>query len=308
MTAPIATPEVKAPPPPRAEAPATPVGPSREVQQFGQMAQEGLKSNRKTESLAAIAGWGVMGRVNLRLEAVTKGVYDLVEKGKLSKEDALPYFERIAQLSQSVDERLEPGIAGLDAAIQEEGEKGTVSPFMRDLNYHYVKAEIKALEQIDDPEAKIEAEGLKKDLAEAEKSREGMNPEEDEIVKMALRFRGEKKLPDKFKDSPLEAIDDFFDRHLKSITRNEKTRAHMAKKLGIGVDELTTLVKVYEEGKAIDAELRGLEGQVFGKTESKFKSVAQKGAAAGGIIGALMAMQVYFAMKKEESGGNPQMG
>src|SRR3972149_7276834 len=111
MPAAVASPEVKVASPSQTEAAPKPqAGISREVRQFGQMAAEGLKTGRKTESLAAIAGWGLMGKVNARLENMAKGVYELVDKGKLTQEQALPYFEKIAYLSKNVDEKIEPGL------------------------------------------------------------------------------------------------------------------------------------------------------------------------------------------------------
>lgn len=302
----VATPEVKiAPPPPKIEArPQAPKGDSKEVKQFGQMAEAALNNKKKpTEALAAIAGWDIKGKADNQLLEMQK--YVLTNK-KITPEKGEELMEKIAVLGNKSYEGILPVMEDLDKAVHEEAKSSTLSPFIRDLSFHYIRREIEALKQFDTPEAKLDLQQHEADLKAIEEKRVGITPQEDEVVKLANVLRGEKSLPAKFKDSPLEAIDDFFEHNLKKIVKNEKMRAQLAQKLELDPENLNKLVDVYDMGKQMEKDMENLKEEVYG--ESKLKQAGKKVGLVGGILGAFMAMQFWMAMKKEsggETGGQP---
>ena len=230
----VATPEIKpAPPPPKIEARSqAPKGDSKEVKQFGQIATEALTGKRKgTEALAAIGGWLIKGKIDIRLLEMQKYVG---ENSKLSPEKGKELMKRIKEMGDLAKEGISPAMEDLDKAIHEAAESGTLSTFMRDLSYHYIKAEIeqlKQLKQLDLLGVDIDIQQHEQDLKNIEAKRSGVTPEQDEVVTVAAVLRGEKSLPNKFKDNPLEAIDDFFEHNLKKVVKNEKMRTQLAQKL-----------------------------------------------------------------------------
>lgn len=251
--------------PPKTEAPQSKDG-KKAVEQFAKMVEVAIvDKNKTTEALAGIAGWRIMAKIDPEITKLFSQVSTLLKDGKISNEKAEDYFKRMGDISksgiaaQSEQNRFAPSLQNLNEVVGAEVKSGTIGPFMRDLNYHYIKYDIKRLEGNDDPNAKSEHEQLKGDLIESEKERGDLKPENDEIVKFSLALRGEKKLPEKFKDSPLEAIDDFFQHKLKNIVKNEKTRVQMAQRLGVTPDDLTNLVAVYENGNLIDRQMNALD-------------------------------------------------
>lgn len=265
--------------------------------QFAQIIEMAVNSNNiGPEALAAIAGWGILGRVDGQLNRRQGQVMELLKGKKITEEKAVELTKKIGETIRQAHESIIPVLKNLDQAVRQEGSQSVLSPFMRDLNYHHIKYDIKRLEGSSDPNDQLELLQLKKDLVKAEQSREKIKPEDDETVKFALNLRGEKGLPEKFKDSPLEAIDDFFQHKLGHIVRSEKARAQMAKRLGVAPEDLTNLVAVYNRGSAIDRQVSAIDGEINPKKTNKLAMV-------GGMMGLFMALQTWLAMKKESSGG-----
>ena len=303
----VATPEIRtAPPPPKIEAPLQgPKGDSKEVKQFGEMAEAGLRGGKtkRTEALAGIAAWKISGKIDLRLKEMEAAV---MTNKKITPEKGVELMNRISEIGKRTEEEIEPALKDLDEAIHQEAKSAALSPFMRDLSFHYINREIKTLKQFDSPEAKINLQQHEEDLKNIEAKRAGVTPEQDEVIKLAKMLRGEKSLPDKFKDDPLEAIDSFFDHDLKKIVKNEKMRVQLAQKLELTPEDLNKLVDVYEMGRQMEKDMGSLKEEVYGET--KLKSIGKKAGLFGGILGALLAMQFWTVMKKESGGEAGQVG
>jgi len=297
-------------------------GISPEVRQFSEMAEVAINDgNKRTEALAGIAGWGIMGRVNGQLQEMHDQVISLFNNQKITQEKTTDLLQKIGGIGTQAQENIIPLLKNLDEAVRQEGKSGELDSFIKDLNYHYLKYDIKRLEGGDDPNAKLELEELKSDLTKAEKDRGEKKPEDDEVVKFALTIRGEKGLPEKFKDSPLEAIDDFFQHQLKDIVRSEKTRAQMAQRLGVEPDDLTNLLAVYEQGRQMERAMNEVGNEIKNEVGNEIKNevgneinpdskkkLKKALTTTGGILGLLMALQMWMAMKKESSSGGQQMG
>jgi len=240
-------------------------------------------------------------------------VISLFNNQKITQEKTTDLLQKIGGIGTQAQENIIPLLKNLDEAVRQEGKSGELDSFIKDLNYHYLKYDIKRLEGSDDPNAKLELEELKSDLTKAEKDRGEKKPEDDEVVKFALTIRGEKGLPEKFKDSPLEAIDDFFQHQLKDIVRSEKTRAQMAQRLGVEPDDLTNLLAVYEQGRQMERAMNEVGNEIKNEVGNEINPDSKKKlkkalTTTGGILGLLMALQMWMAMKKESSSGGQQMG
>lgn len=281
------------------------------VRQFGQIVEEAITDqNKRPEALAAIAGWTIFGKINLHLSEMQHRIIGLTQNNRLTKEKSEGLMEKVSVLSKKVHESILPVFGNLDKIVRQEN-PDKIDPFLRDLNYHYLHSEIKALESAGANAENGELIQLKEDLQKATKSREGLNPEDDEVIKFAKLVRGEKELPKKFKDSPLEAVDDFFNHNLKQIKSNEHARNQLAQRLGISSDELVNLVTIFEIGQEQENAFNEVD-KLITTSDSEYVPTSKKWLKKGGIFSGLLAglllMQTYMAAKKESGEGGQGRG
>ncbi|MFA6532408.1 MAG: hypothetical protein WCT22_00245 [Patescibacteria group bacterium] len=275
---------------------------------FEREAQEHFKKLNPREAIAGIAGWGIMGRVDTQIIQMTQEVFDLQKNGLITEEKALDFSKRIGRLSSRVREEVIPRIQKSGEIASAEEKAGEVDPILRDLNFHTIKADIKALEARNDPKDKQALDELRGDLVKAEKERQGLDPKNDEVIKLALKLTGTKELPAKFKDTPLEAIGDFFNhQNLRAILKSDSKAASLAQRMELSVGELRELVRTYDLGKGMEAEMKKLNDEIIISDPEKGKGLRRKGIVKAGatismILTALSGYAMFGAVKKDGSG------
>lgn len=262
------------------------------------------------EAIAGVAGWGIMGKVDIQIVQMHNEVIALQKGGSITEEKAVQFLGRIAKLSQHVKEAVTPGLQKLsEIALSEEKIGGEADPILRDLNLHMIKNDIKALETKNDPKDELALTELRGELSEAEAERQGLDPKDDEVVKLAIKLTGTKELPAKFKDVPLEAIEDFFNhQNLRAILKSDGKAASLAGKLGLDVSQLRELVRTYDLGKTMDVEMRKLNDEIIINDPKEGRGLRTKRLAKGGatiamILSALSAYSMFSIVKKDSSPG-----
>ena len=261
------------------------------------------------EALSGIVGWREMGKVDAKIISMNREVIYLRDSGVISEEKATDLFLRIRDFSEASTKLFLPRLHKLgDIVIANEKEGEVIDPFLRDLNYHSIKYDIKSLEASgdpNDPNSKFELDQLKKDLVLAEKDRTGLGPEQDEIVNLFLKLTGKKALPMEFQDSPLDAIDAYFmHNNLSAVLRNPNQANKLAARMGISVGQVRLLVNTYNQGSQLEVSLEQLSEEITvldpekGKklrTKNKIKSVFN----IAGLLSIFSAYAIYAQIKKE---------
>lgn len=272
---------------------------------------ESAKLNTR-EALAGVAGWKMMGKVDIQIAEINSEVTKLQAAKIIDTEKATLFYFKISELSRKTGELFTSRLKKLDTIARANEKPGEViEPFLRDLNFHTIKSDIKTIETANNPKDKQILSELKKDLTLAEEDRKGLTPADDEVVKLALKLTGAKELPAKFKDEPLEVIENFFNNHnLNGILKNDRQVNNLAGKLGISGDQVKDLVSTYNQGKLLATEMKTLNDEIMILDPEKGKGLRRKrlvkgGATIAAILSALSAYSMFNVIKKD-NGGGPQ--
>lgn len=260
------------------------------------------------EALSGIAGWREMGKIDNKVIAMNREVIHLREAGTISEEKAIELFSRIHDFSEASTKLFLPRLHKLGDIVTANEKPGEVlDPFLRDLNYHSIKHDIKSLELSEDPKSKIELDQLRDALKLAEKDRVGLGIGQDEVVNLVLKLTGEKVLPIEFRDSPIDAIDAYFKKNnLSGVLKNPDQANKLAAKMGISVEQVRTLVTTYNQGSQLEAGLEQLSDEIIIQDPEKGKKLRTKNKIKSifNIASMLSMFSVYaiYAQIKKESG------
>lgn len=258
------------------------------------------------EALSGIAGWRQMGKVDSQVSSMNREVIKLRDSGIINDERATEMFLRIQSFSVESTKQFMPRLHQLDDVVKANEKPGQeLDPFLRDLNYWTIKHDIKSLGSADDPRSKSDRDQLTKDLALAEKERNGLGPGQDEVINLVLKLTGEKVLPIQYRDSPLDAIDAFFtNNNLSGVLKNEAQASKLATRMGLSVEQVRVLVTTYNQGRQLEVGLKSLSEEITildpveGKglrAKSKIKSIFN----IASLLSMFSAYAIYAQMKKE---------
>lgn len=260
------------------------------------------------EALSGIAGWREMGKIDAKVISMNREVIHLRESGVITNDKATELFLKIKDFSEASTKLFLPRLHKLGDIVTANEKSGEeIDPFLRDLNYHSIKHDIKSLESSDDPKSKIELDQLKNDLKLAEKDRVGLGPGQDEVVNLVLKLTGEKTLPIEYRDAPLDAIDAYFkNNNLSAVIKNPDQANKLATRMGINVEQVKLLVNTYNQGSQLEAGLEQLSEEIIIQDPEKGKKLRTKNKIKSifNIASMLSMFSVYaiYAQMKKESG------
>lgn len=279
--------------------------PSAGFERIAQEHKAGILNTR--EALAGIAGWRAMGKADAQIIRMNSEITHLQAIKRIDEKVAADFFLRIDELSRKMGKLFTPRLNRLETVVSAHEKPGEViEPFLRDLNFHTIKADIKAIEAKNDPEDKPDLDVLRKDLALAEGDRSGLNPADDEMVKLALKIMGARELPAKFKDAPLDAIEDYFShQNIGGILKSDRQVGALAVRLGLTNDQVRDLVTTYGQGKQLEKDLKALSDEIVILDPEKGKGLRRLVAAKGAgfiatLVSAITAYSMYTVTKKEK--------
>lgn len=225
---------------------------------------DNAKKPNSREALASIAGWRQMGKVDSQVSAMNREVIKLRDSGIINDEKATEMFLKIKSFSVESTKQFMPRLHQLDDVVKANEKPGQeLDPFLRDLNYWTIRHDIKSLGSSDDPRSKIDRDQLTRDLALAEKDRNGLGPGQDEVINLVLKLTGEKVLPIEYRDTPLDAVDAFFtNNNLSGVLRNEAQASKLATRMGISIEQVRVLVTTYNQGRQLEVGLKSLSDEI----------------------------------------------
>jgi len=279
-----------------------------ERQSIADQAEMGVNGTKPSaEALAGIAGWRFMGVISQNIESTVKTVNDLYTQGKINQEQANGMLTRVIGLRQKIDQAVYPRLERLGQVAEGAEKSGKTDLFLLDLDIHFTKEELRLAEQASD---EVQVWQLKRDLQTSEaqrvnfKDKNGQTPE-DTVARFALDLTGGKDLPAEFQNSPLTFIENFFQKEFPKIVGNERTRTKLASRLGINPSQLLEISRAYQSQNVIVKGFEEIEDEINdiqhpGRT--KVKELGKKGLKFSGILGALMALMMYRAIKQEGQG------
>lgn len=276
-----------------------------ERQSIADQAEMGVNGTKpSTEALAGIAGWRFMGVISQNIESTVKTVNDLYTQGKINQEQANGMLTRVIGLRQKIDQAVYPRLERLGQVAEGAEKSGKTDLFLLDLDIHSTQEELRLAEKASD-EAHIQQ--LKKDLQASEAQRAGVKDENgqtpvDTVLHFAQDLAGEKQLPTEFQSLPLSFIENFFQKDFPKIIGNEKARVKLASRLGIDPGKLLELGGTYQLQEAINNQFEKIQDDIHdleNPGQKKTKEWGKRGLRFGGILGAIMALMMYRAIKQE---------